>query len=168
MNNESDFLKNSPIFELTSSSGMVLKVYEDHLILTQKGFMGALTRGFAGEKKIYYRDLTSIQFKSAGWTPGFIEFTFPGSNDKSGGAISGVTNENRYTFSNSSLSVQKQLTKEALKAKDFIDEKIKTYKKLSRSTAFSIADEVLKLKELLDKDIITEDEFKKMKLELLN
>ncbi len=156
-----------PVFELTSSVGMVLKVYEDYLILTQKGVMGVLTRGLSGEKTIYYNDLTSVQFKEAKWTAGFIEFTFAGSNDRPGGSILGASNENRYTFSNPSMTVQKQLSQEALKVKEYIDEKIRTLKNNSKTQGFSVADEILKFKQLFDAGIITKDEFEKKKLDLM-
>ncbi len=155
------------VFEMSSSIGMVLRVYEDRIVLTQKGVMGALTRGFSGEKTIYIRDITSVQFKEAAWTAGFIEFTFPGSNDRPGGSIFGVPNENRFTFSNRSMSVQKELTAQAQKIKEFIDRKIGENKSQSRSQIISVADELAKFKKLLDDGVLTEAEFAKKKQELL-
>lgn len=45
--------------------------------------------------------MRSIQFKNCGWTAGFMEFTFPGSNDRKGGAIS----ENEYNAKKSSFLI---------------------------------------------------------------
>ncbi|MDD4761326.1 MAG: hypothetical protein PHU66_11030 [Bacteroidaceae bacterium] len=48
------------LFEIKSADGRVLKVYNDRVVLTQAGLLGALSRGFAGEKTIYYCDISSI------------------------------------------------------------------------------------------------------------
>lgn len=158
-------------FELKSITGMVLKVYDDRVVLSQEGVMGTLTRGLSGDKTFYYCDITSVQFKEAGWTAGFIEFTFPGSNDLPGGSILGSTNENRYTFSKPTLGAARALNIEAIKAKDFIEEKIKEYKENKNRKAnneyISVADEIKKFKSLLDEGIITQEEFDEKKRKLL-
>jgi len=160
-----------PKFEVSSSQGIVMRVFEDKVIITQKGVMGFVVRGLAGEKTIYFSDITSVQFKNAGWTAGFIEFIFPGSGDRPGGAITGVSNENRFSFSHPIMSQQKLLAAEMEKVHEYIVERIEFYRdnKLNNSgSRISVADEILKFKSLLDSGVITQEEFDSKKKELLN
>lgn len=39
-------------YEIKSADGRVLKVYDDRVVLTQVGILGALSRGLAGEKTV--------------------------------------------------------------------------------------------------------------------
>lgn len=159
------------VFELNSGVGDVLKLYDDRLVITQEGIMGAISRGLSGGKTIYYCDISSVQFKEAGWTAGFIEFTFPGSNDRPGGSIFGMGNENRFSFSYPTLGAQKELNIEARKAKEIIEDKIRQYKEnknqINSQVFISVADEIKKLKELLDSGIISQEEFNNKKRQLL-
>ncbi|MDP2750974.1 MAG: hypothetical protein Q8O89_09155 [Nanoarchaeota archaeon] len=160
---------NEERFLIKSADGRTLTVYDDKVVLSQIGVMGFLSRGLSGNKTIYYQDITSIQFKEAGWTAGFMEFTFPGSNDHTGGPLSGVKNENRFTFSMPTIGAAKALNIKALEAKKFLEEKIREYKnpKQSINSSYSTADELLKLKSLLDSNAINKDEYEKMKASII-
>jgi hypothetical protein len=127
--------------------------------------MGTLSRGLAGDKTIYYRDITSIQFKEAGWMAGFMEFTFPGSNDRTGGPIRGAKNENRFTFGMPTIGAAKELNNKVLVAKEYIDKRINEVKRpqSNNDLANSAADELIKIKTLLDNNAINQDEYIKMK-----
>jgi hypothetical protein len=135
---------------IKSVDGRTLTVFEDRVVLSQKGIMGTLSRGLAGDKTIYYRDITSIQFKEAGWMAGFMEFTFPGSNDRTGGPIRGAA---------------KEVNNKVLVAKEYIDKRINEVKRpqSNNDLANSAADELTKIKTLLDNNAINQDEYIKMK-----
>lgn len=159
-------------YEIKSADGRVLKVYIDRVVLTQVGILGALSRGLAGEKTIYFCDVSSIQFKESGWTAGFMEFTFPGSNDRTGGPISGSKNENRFTFGKPTIGAARKLNIEVLKAKEYIEKRMFEIKNQRREAveenSFSVADEIIKLKALLDSNAISTDEFEQLKQNLLS
>src|SRR5262245_21124954 len=103
-----------PKFEIQSADGRVMKVYEDRVVLTQTGILGFMSRGLAGDKTIYFSDITSVHFKEAGWTAGYMQFTFPGSNDRTGGPIRGASNENRFTFGEPTIGAARKLNQEVL------------------------------------------------------
>lgn len=153
----------SKLFEV-SCAGTTLSVYEDCISLTPKGALGFLTKGTAGERKIFYKDITSIQFKqSTKLVSGFIEFYFAGHNtQKQGqGAFYGAANDNRFTFYNKFLP-------EMLQINDFIQSKINNPSPaapLQQET--SATNELRKYKQLLDDGIITQEDFDAKKKQLL-
>lgn len=150
-------------FELSSMMGSVLKVFEDRLTIGQKGFTGFMTRGLSGEKTIYFRDITSIQFKETGLTSGYLEFSFPGSRDSRGLTERG---ENKFMFAASvGFGGGKKLNEKAAEIKNYIEARVNTIKQPSSS--ISSADELLKFKSLLDSGVISAAEFEKKKCELL-
>lgn len=162
-------MSNEERFMIKSADGRTLTVFDDRVVLSQTGVMGFLSRGLAGDKTIYYQDITSIQFKEAGWTAGFMEFTFPGSNDHSGGPLSGSKNENRFTFGMPTIGAARALNVKVVEAKQFIEEQIKKSKIKDQSVnvSSSTTDELIKLKSLLDSNAINQDEYDKMKASLL-
>lgn len=158
-------------YRIKSPTGAVLIVFEDHVTITQEGVMGALSRGLSGQKDLYYCDMSSIQFKNCGWTAGFMEFTFPGSNDRRGGAITGVSNENRFSFGRPTIGAAKKLAEEMEAVNAYIQTQwrnCKTNKSASVIAATSSADELMKFKQLLDTGAITEEEYYTKKKQLLN
>lgn len=153
-------------FEMSSMIGNVLKVYKDKLIIGQKGILGLITRGLSGEKTIYFRDITSIQFKETGLTSGYLEFSFPGSHDSHGLTDIG---ENKFLFAACvGLGKGKALNQKATIIKSYIEDMVNMIKSHVSSPSSSIADELLKFKTLLDSGLISQEEFGKKKFELLN
>lgn len=145
------------LYEL-DCAGKRFRVYEDCISFSPKGLTGFLTKGISGERKIYYKDISSIQFKeSSKLLSGFIEFYIVGQNTKQGGGLfSGTDNENRFTFYNKQLPTM-------LEIKEFIENKLNG----DNSKSSNDLDDLIKLKELLDKGIITQEEFNQKKKQLL-
>ena len=141
-----------------------LKVYEDHCVLTAKKNAISLlitNKFFAGDKKFYYSDLTSVQFRDPGMiTDGYMEFEYPGS--RSGNSSGAYSSENAIAFTKKDLEKMKEIY-------NYVDGKIREYKNKGNGTVqqLSPADELKKFKELLDAGIITQDEFDAKKKELL-
>lgn len=141
-----------------------LKVYEDHCVLTAKKNAVSLlitNKFFAGDKKFYYSDLTSVQFRDPGMiTDGYMEFEYPGS--RSGNSSGAYSSENAIAFTKKDLEKMKEIY-------NYVDGKIREYKNKGNETVqqLSPADELKKFKELLDAGIITQDEFDAKKKELL-
>lgn len=151
------------IFEV-SCAGVTLSVYEDCVSLTPKGFLGLATKGMAGERKIFYKDISSIQFRpSTKMLSGFIEFYFIGHNTQKqgGGLFVGTNNDNRFTFYNKFLP-------DMIKINEYIQAKINNSStNNSISAPVSNVDELKKYKQLLDDGIITQADYDAKKKQLL-
>lgn len=142
-----------------------LRVYQEYCIITaKKNAMNLLitNRFFNGEKKYYYADLTTVQFREPGGiTDGYIEFEYPGSRSgANGGAYS---SENTFQFASTHTAQMREVY-------TFIDNRIREIKNAQRAPAapaVSSMDELKKLKELLDMGAITQEEFDTKKKQLL-
>jgi hypothetical protein len=153
------------VFHVKSYSGSVLRVFQDRVVLTQEGVRGVITRGLSGEKTIYYSDISSVQFRKCGLNPGILEFTFPGSNDRPGGANSGSRNENRFEFSAVNIG---KMNKQMEKVNTFVQEKVRqAHAKSHAPEGSSSVDTLLKLKSLLDAGALTKEEFETEKRKVL-
>lgn len=151
------------VYHVKSFSGDVLDVYDDRLVITQEGVRGFISRGLSGEKVILFSDITSVQYKRCGVMAGFMELTFPGSNDRPGGAGAGTHNENRFTFSSLKPA---ELNRQMDKVYEFVESKIKAKNK-TQPPRGGKADELIKLKNLLDAGALTQAEFNLEKQKIL-
>ena len=147
-----------------SCAGITLSVYEDCVSLTPKGFLGFAAKGMAGERKIFYKDISSVQFRpSTKLLSGFIEFYFAGHNTQKqgGGLFAGTNNDNRFTFHNKFLP-------DMVKINEYIQSKINNPSPAaSAQQETSAADELRKYKQLLDDGIITQEDYNTKKKQLL-
>ncbi len=151
------------IFEVACVN-TTLTVYDDCVSIKPKGVLGLMSKGIAGERKIYYADITSVTFqKSSALLSGFMEFYFAGNNTKKqgGGLFAGTNNENRVTFYNKYLN-------EMIKVNDYIQNKIGNKNQPQQQPQnVDAAAEIKKFKQLLDDGIITQAEFEAKKKQLL-
>ena len=93
-------------------------LYDKYIYYKREGAMNLMTRGMQGEKKVPYRNITSIQFKPAtGITNGYIQFSIMGSAESKRGLQAAVYDENSIMFS-------KKYTREAEYIKNFVEGKI--------------------------------------------
>ena len=140
-----------------------LSVYEDYCEISGKA--GTLNRT-KGTKKLYYSDLTSVQFKMPGaFFAGYIQFEYPGSDS---------TNKSPYESENAVVFNKKDNIKLMEDIYNYIENRIVEEKKAKRAPASTIvqqatspAEELKKMKELLDMGIITQEEFDAKKKQLL-
>ncbi len=146
------------LMELKGVNGQ-LELYEDKVIIKRKGALAKITQGFTkGDKTIYIRQITGIDFKPGGnLVNGYIQFTVPGGNEKGKGAFEAVQDENSVMFKKKDNDI-------AIKIKEKVEE---LQQRSSSNTSVSGADEIKKYKELLDEGVITEEEFNKKKKEIL-
>lgn len=145
-------------------SGLMLSIYDDYLSIQPKGFLGFTREGLKGERKIFYKDITSVQFKASNKLfAGFIEFYFAGSNthNQGGGLISGTDNENRFYFYNKDLQTM-------IKINEFIEQKIRGTNNNSNSQQSDNISELKNLKLLLDEGLITQEDYDAKKKKILN
>lgn len=146
-----------------SCAGITLSVYEECISLTPKGFLGLAAKGMTGERKIFYKDISSVQFRpSTKLLSGFIEFYFAGHNTQKqgGGLFAGTNNDNRFTFYNKFLP-------DMLKINDYIQAKINNPATDAIVATNDNVAELKKYKQLLDDGVITQEDFDAKKKQLL-
>ena len=137
------------------------------LVITDTGIImkrsgGLLSGHTSAEKNIPYKNITAVQFKRAGFTVGFIQFTLKGAGEAKGGVFEAVTDENTVTFAN------EEKTREFEKAKNLIEERIlRANNASSMSQTSNDFEQLEKLAALRDKGIVTEAEFEAKKKQIL-
>jgi len=139
-----------------------IEIVGDRVRIERKGVLGFMTGGFKGEKDIAITDVTSIQFKKAGFaTNGYMQFAFMGGTENKKGLFSAVNDENTIMF-----------TKKQQADFEKIKEEIESLRSSLRAgkgamSGVSVADELKKFAELRDQGIISDSEFDSKKTELL-
>ena len=132
--------------------------------LHQKEYWAFFSKGIARERKIFYKDIASIQFKDSNHLlSGFIEFYVIGHLTKQGGGLfAGTSNENRFTFYHKFLPLMYEI-------KDYVQSKINSINNQQTTVInpTSGADELRKFKQLLDEGIISQEEFDTKKKQIL-
>lgn len=140
-----------------------LRVYDDYCEIAGKA--GTLNR-HKGTKKLYYSDLTSVQFKMPGaFFAGYIQFEYPGSD---------TTNKSPYESENAVVFNKKDNVALMQEIYNYIEKRIAEEKEAKRAPAATVvqqaaspAEELKKMKELLDMGIVTQEEFDAKKKQLL-
>ena len=135
-----------------------LQLFETKVRITRKGFKALVQQGLKGDKDILIKEISSIQFKKVGWTPGYIQFAFRGGQESKGGIWDADKDENTITFINPQEPA-------FVKIKEAIEEKMRSMGKSETKT--SDLDQLEKLAELKEKGIITEEEFNAKKKQIL-
>jgi hypothetical protein len=166
----------TPIITIDGVQATLL-VFEDHLVITSKGFTKTLfgkSSGLevigsvfkSGEKTIPFNNIQSINYKKSGFTNGHLIFN-TGSGISMGTLGSGLSGDS-FVFGKNSDEL-------AIKAQSYIHEQIEKIKNGAQQTTHNIesiqnsqADEIRKFKQLLDDGIISQDEFDAKKKSILN
>jgi len=74
----------------------------DSLTISRQGFLGFISQGLKGDKRIPYSSITAVQFKKAGWlTNGYIQFSMLGGIESRGGIRKATRDENSIMFRSS-------------------------------------------------------------------
>ena len=146
--------------EFDGSNGTVW-LDEDKIRIAHKGFANFLTQGAHGEKSIPLRNITAVQFKSAGWTAGYIQFTLVGGIDRPGGVMEATKDENAVLF-------LKEQEAKFSKLKSEVESRIKVIHTSASQSLSNVTDDLERLAGLLEKGFLTKDEFESQKFKLLN
>lgn len=137
-----------------------LTVTPTKVIISRKGMLGLLSQGLKGNKEIRIRDISSIQFKKAGYAfNGYIQFAFLGGHETKGGIFDATKDENSIIF-----------TKKQQKMFEEAKARIEQYQNQAASPVAqpsSEYDDLEKLNNLKIKGIITEEEFQAKKKQIL-
>ncbi|MCP1324639.1 DUF4429 domain-containing protein [Bacillus sp. S0628] len=149
------------IFEFKGAGKTIVKIEGNFIRLKRKGALNFLNHGLDGEKTIDINNMTGIQIKKANFfTNGYIQFIFMGSQESKRGVMAAATDENTVMFT-------KREQKMAEEIKEYIESILVNKSKTQVAASVSGADEILKYKELLDQGVITEEEFRAKKKQLL-
>ncbi len=159
------------LMRLKATNGTVI-AYEDRVIISRKGLAAFATQGgFQGDRTIFYKDLSSIEYKKPGWTNGYIQFIFPGTENTSARVgILGSSSESAKDQNTVILrAFNKKIPIESEELYKLLLRKIEEYKSVSGQgvALVSNADELKKYAELKEKGIITQEEFDAKKRHLL-
>ena len=83
------------IFDIISKKlGDQLTVYTDKVVIRHKGILNFFSMGIQGSKTIYFRNITSVQYKKPGALSGYIQFSIAGGNESSRGLTEAMGDEN--------------------------------------------------------------------------
>ncbi|CAN5321466.1 DUF4429 domain-containing protein [soil metagenome] len=137
----------------------------DKLRISHKGFANLLTQGSHGEKSIPLRNITAVQFKAAGWTAGYIQFTLIGGIDRPGGVMEATKDENAVLFVKEQQKSFEELKSEVERRVEDIHRAPVTSGPADASTG--LADELERLARLVERGFLTRTEFEASKAKLL-
>lgn len=75
-----------------------VELHDNRIKITRKGFFSKLSHFGKGAKEIPLRNITSVQFKQAGLSVGYIQFGQSGYSESKGGIFDATDDENTVTF----------------------------------------------------------------------
>jgi hypothetical protein len=157
------------LYEEKSINGQRLKVYEDGVVLLERGMKADdLAPDY---RSFLYDEITRVEFKNCGWFKGTMEFKLRGSSRRLNELNAGNASSTIFEFSKTSLPENRLLAQKMEKINMFIQLKIEASQTANRNqagTVVSVADEIIKFKQLLDQGVLSQEEFDKKKKELLN
>ncbi|MEK7782158.1 MAG: GYF domain-containing protein [Verrucomicrobiota bacterium] len=139
-----------------------LEIFPDKITITTSGIAGLITRGLKGTKTIPIHSITAIQFKRAGATRGYIQFTIPGGVESAKGMFEAVADENTFLF-------DEECNAQAEVAKNYIESRIQQLRSspTTKVETPSLTDELTKLAALKSQGMLTDEEFLAAKRRLL-
>ena len=135
-----------------------LELLENKIKIKRKGLRSLMTQGLKGDKEIIIKQISSIQFKNAGLTNGYIQFAFLGGKEAKGGIVQAIQDENTIMFSKAQQSDFEEI-------KSLIEKRMAEPE--GKGTSRSEIDDLEKLAELKEKGIISEEEFNAKKKQIL-
>ena len=158
--------KQIAIDHLCSSTGTLLEVFDDYLIITHIGWgLGVFSDPSAGTKRIDYDQLTAIQYKKPGNIAGYLQFAYPGAIENKGNRASDIIDDEN------TIPVSSNYVDDADRIYEFIEKRRRELRQASTTRGvvnqISEADELLKFKQLLDMGVITQEEFEAKKKQIL-
>lgn len=150
------------IFIIKHPGKTIVEVNASGISITRKGMINAINIGLTGGKTIPFSSITAVQFKKAGLTNGYIQFSILGGKEQKGGVVAATKDENTIMFS-------KKYEKIAINLKEIVDKQInKNSNEITNNPQKGSLEQLKILKELLDSEIITQDEFTQKKKQLLD
>lgn len=161
------------IIEIEGTTGKI-SVYDDHLIISRHGlFAFASQGGYKGDRTIFYKDLTAIEYKKPSLiSNGYFQFVFAGTQQTRasvgiwGSSLKSAKDENTIIL----RAFNSKIPPLSEKVNQILQERIKAIKSSAVkiiNTPPSLADEIAKLAELKAKGLLDDEEFITAKQKLL-
>lgn len=146
-------------------NGGSVELLDNVLVIRRKGVASFLTQGLKGEKRIPYASITSVQFKEAGFTTGYIQFGVAGGIESGRGVWDATTDENTVLFTKDAAGDFRRL-------RDLVEERAEACRSGATAPVNSVApanlgEELTRLADLRDRGVLTEEEFATQKNRLL-
>lgn len=145
-------------------NGGTVELLDTILVIRRSGVASFLTQGLKGEKRIPYASVSSVQFKEAGFTTGYIQFGVTGGIESGRGIWDATTDENTVLFVKEAADEFRQL-------RDIVEERMATARNgpstPSITSPVNIAEELTRLADLRDRGVLTGEEFAQQKARLL-
>jgi hypothetical protein len=155
--------------ELKGQNG-ILYICEEYIEISRKSFGGFISQGGKGNRKFYYSDINSIEYK----TPtllgnGYFKVIAGGTQDIDAkvGIISSSMNSMKDPNTVILRAFKKAVSQKCNEAYEIAMNQLKSNKS-STPAATSNLDELKKLGELLSSGVLTQDEFNQEKRKLLS
>lgn len=105
-----------------------IEVFEDKIIITPRGILGYICKGFKGPKEIRFASIRSFQFKEAGLLfDGYLQFSLLEENQKPKNDIFGASYQSgifRASYDENAFTFSRKQNEEIKKVKHFISERI--------------------------------------------
>jgi hypothetical protein len=146
-------------------NGGTVELLDSVLVIRRKGVASFLTQGLKGEKRIPYSSITSVQFKEAGFTTGYIQFGLAGGIESRRGVWDATTDENTILFT-------KEASSEFHRLRDIVEERAAAARGGHASSHLpsspsNVSEELSRLADLRDRGVLTDAEFAEQKAHLL-
>ena len=94
-------MRNGILLEAKGVNGQV-ELSANKITIKRKGVMARLSQGMKGDKDIFIKHITSIQFKKAtNLTNGYLQFSIMGGSEVKGGLTQAASDENTVMFKKS-------------------------------------------------------------------
>lgn len=136
---------------------------DEALTISRKGFLGLMTQGLKGDKRIPYSSISAVQYRKAGpLVNGYIQFSILGGMESRGGVLSAGGDENTVMFRSAQNARFSWL-------RDEIERRASAAKapKSPAAASSSTAEQLSKLADLLDRGLLSETEFLAEKAKIL-
>jgi len=142
-----------------------VKADDTGLTISRKGLSNAMNLGLTGAKKILYRSITAVQYKQDGAiTSGYLQFSVLGGNESTGGLSAATKDENSILF-------VKKDRETILALKALVEERVEEVHAQQTAPVFHVtkspAEKIKEFKDLLDAGVISQEEFDRKKMQLL-
>jgi DNA-directed RNA polymerase subunit RPC12/RpoP len=168
-------LKTRPVYRM-EGRGEVLEVYEDKVSIISEGISAFLSQGLSGlkgTKTIPFFSIMAVQFKTAGFTNGYLQFSIVGGIENEGGILGTggfgePVNNNTFPFTNGFFG-NSDNNEIAAEIKNFIEGKIRELRTAPQKavSSTSLSDELAKLANLKNQGALSEEEFQAAKRKLI-
>jgi hypothetical protein len=139
-----------------------VELTDTQIIIRRKGVLGFLTQGLKGEKRIPYSSVTSVQFKAAGLTNGYIQFGVAGGKESTGGVFAATSDENTVMF-------RRKAGDQFLHLRDAVERRADQARHGGNAAVpkTSAISELAQLADLHKQGVLTDEEFSRQKARLL-